>query len=77
VQRSTAFPEAEVKAMSILLRITAVCWLLAVGALAGWALTSPASLPLDVVAAFAAAWAIALAGARLIGGQGWDDARDS
>lgn len=62
--------------MSVLLRITAVCWVLAIGALAVWALAGGAGLPLAVVAAFAAGWAVVLVGARLIGGQGWDDGRE-
>ena len=62
--------------MSNLLRVTAACWVLAIGALLLWALTSPGSLPLAVVAAFAVGWGIVLLGARLIGGQGWDDARE-
>ncbi|HZR98868.1 MAG TPA: hypothetical protein VFE37_09190 [Chloroflexota bacterium] len=61
--------------MSVLLRVTAACWVLAVLALTLWAFASPASLPLAVVAAFAVGWGIVLLGARLIGGQGWDDAR--
>ncbi len=59
--------------MSNLLRFTAACWVLAIAILLFWALSRSASLPLVVVVAFAVGWAIVLLGARLIGGQGWDD----
>ncbi|HLH20883.1 MAG TPA: hypothetical protein VK066_00045 [Chloroflexota bacterium] len=62
--------------MSLLLRVTAVCWLVSVVVLVVWAFASASSLPLAVAAAFTTAWAIIALGSHFIGGQGWDDARE-
>jgi hypothetical protein len=62
--------------MSLLLRVTAACWLLSVVVLVVWALASASSLPLVVAVAFTTAWAIIALGSHFIGGQGWDDARE-
>ncbi len=63
--------------MSLLLRVTAACWVLAIVVLVVMAIVRSSALPLAVIAAFGVAWAIVLFGARLIGGQGWDDPREA